>query len=247
MTDTIKAALNTAYCGRHLEIFETLPSTNTYIKEHLALPHGATVIARSQTAGRGRKGRTFVSDEGGLYMSLLLRRTLTAKTVGLLTSAAAVAVAEAIENLAPVSVQIKWVNDLLIHGKKVCGILAEGSVADGWAIVGIGVNLAAVTFPKDLKEVATTVQNECGKTVSPAALAAEILNRLEPILDTAEDGAFLEETRKRSAVIGKDITVYRGAETFPAHAVGIDQAGGLVIITQHGEETLTSGEVSIRL
>ncbi len=245
--DRITAALHTTRLGRHLEVFDTLPSTNTYIKEHLSLPHGAAVVAVNQTAGRGRRGRTFFSPDGGLYLSVLIRRHLTAEAVGLLTSAAAVAVARAIEDLTPVKVQIKWVNDLLIRGKKVCGILAEGAPADGWAIIGIGVNVSTDTFPRELEAVATSLTKESGKTVSAAALAAAILNALEPLTDTVDDGAFLEEVRRRSAVIGRDITVYRGGEVFPAHAVSIDDAGGLIITTTRGTETLTSGEVSIRL
>lgn len=239
--------LKTTHLGRHLEAFHTLPSTNTYLKEHPDLPHGATVIATHQTAGRGRKGRAFFSPDGGLYMSVLIRRELEAKTVGLLTCATAVAVARAIEGLFPLSVQIKWVNDLLIRGKKVCGILAEGSVTDGWAVIGIGVNVNTVDFPDDIAAIATSLYNESGKTVTADALAAAILNTLEPLLDTLDAGVFLEENRRRSAVIGKDITVHRGAETFKAYAVDIDEAGGLIITTENGEEILTSGEVSIRL
>lgn len=239
--------LQTKHFGRHLEVFDTLPSTNTYLKEQTTLPHGAVVLATDQTAGRGRRGRTFFSPAGGLYMSVLVRRTLTAQTVGLLTSAAAVAAATAIETVCPVSVAIKWVNDLLVNGKKVCGILAEGAPADGWAIIGIGVNIGTVDFPQELENIATSLYKESGKTVSPEQLAAAILNALEPLVDDIENPAFLQETRRRSAVIGKDITVFRGDETFTARAVGIDDAGGLIIARNGDRSALTSGEVSVRL
>ncbi len=244
----ITAQLRTKHLGRHLEVFKTLPSTNTYLKEQNDLPHGAVIIAADQTAGRGRRGRDFFSPQGGLYMSILLRRTLTASTVGLLTSAAAVAVADAIEAVCPVSVQIKWVNDLLVNSKKVCGILAEGAPADGWAIIGIGVNVDTKVFPRELTAIATSLYKESGKTVSAEQLAAAILNALEPLVEHIENPAFLEDTRRRSAVIGKDITVFHGNETFLAHAVGIDDAGGLIIQKHDGTPcVLTSGEVSIRL
>ncbi len=243
----ITATLKTQHFGRHLEVFDTLPSTNTYLKQQNNLPHGAVIVAADQTAGRGRRGRAFFSPTGGLYMSILIRRALTAKTVGLLTGAAAVAVANAIETVCPVAVQIKWVNDLLVNGKKVCGILAEGAPADGWAIIGIGVNVNTADFPQELTDIATSLYKESGKTVSAEQLAAAILNALEPLVENIEEPLFLEETRRRSAVIGKDITVLRGNETFSAHAVGIDDAGGLIIQTDSGETVLTSGEVSIRL
>ncbi len=243
----ITAQLHTKLLGRHLEVFETLPSTNTYLKGQSHLPHGAVVVAADQSAGRGRRGRHFFSPQGGVYMSILLRCTFTAKTVGLLTSAAAVAVARAIETVCPVSVQIKWVNDLLINGKKVCGILTEGVPKDGWAVIGVGVNVNTTAFPQELTDIASSLYKEGGKRVSPELLAAAILNALEPLIEKVETGAFLEETRCRSAVIGRDITVFRGNETFAAHAVGIDDNGGLLVQTDSGTAVLTSGEVSIRL
>ena len=245
--DRITVALHTKHFGRHLELFETLPSTNTYLKQQNDLPHGAVIIAADQTAGRGRRGRDFFSPLGGLYMSVLVRRTLTAETVGLLTNAAAVAVANAIETVCPVSAQIKWVNVLLINGKKVCGILAQGAPADGWAIIGVGVNVNTADFPRELENIATSLYRESGKMVSPERLAAEILNALEPLVDNVENPVFLEEVRRRSAIIGKDITVFRGHETFTARAVGIDHTGGLIIQTDGKETVLTSGEVSVRL
>lgn len=244
----IKAALQTKHFGRCLEVFDSLPSTNTYLKEKSTLPHGTVVIAADQTAGRGRRGRAFFSPDGGLYMSVRIHQPLTAQTVGLLTSAAAVATAQACETVCPVAVQIKWVNDLLVNGKKVCGILAEGAPADAWAVIGIGVNVNTPAFPQDLDAIATSLYKESGKTVSPERLAAEILNALEPLVDNIENPAFLQETRRRSAVIGRDITVLRGNETFIAHAVDIDGEGGLIIRRDDGNlSVLTSGEVSVRL
>lgn len=245
--DRITAALHTKQFGRHLEVFHSLPSTNTYLKEHSHLPHGATVVATDQTAGRGRRGRSFFSPTGGLYMSVLIRQPLTAQTVGLLTSATAAATAQAIETVCPVTVGIKWVNDLLINGKKVCGILAEGVPANGWAIIGIGVNVNTADFPQELQSIATSLSAESGCTVSAVQLAAAILDALEPLVDNIETPAFLEETRRRSVVIGRDITVLRGNETFTAHAVGIDDTGGLLIQQNGVISVLTSGEVSVRL
>lgn len=241
------AALQTNCFGRYLEVFDTLPSTNTYLKEHSALPHGAVVLAANQTAGRGRRGRTFFSPSGGLYMSVLIHRRLTAQTVGLLTSATAVATAQAIEAFCPVTVGIKWVNDLLINNKKVCGILAEGAPADGWAVIGVGINVNTPVFPQELGTIATSLYKESGNTVSAERLAATVLNMLEPLVDNVENAAFLEETRRRSVVIGKEITVLRGNETFTARAVGIDDTGGLIIEKDGNTAVLTSGEVSVRL
>ena len=240
--------LKTKHLGRHIDVFETLPSTNTYLKEQPSLPHGAVAVAFNQTAGRGRRGRDFFSPQGGLYMSVRIHRAFTVQTVGLLTSAAALAVAQAIEAVCPVTVHIKWVNDLLINGKKVCGILTEGNPADGWAVVGIGINVNTDTFPKELSAIASSLYRESGRTVNFEHLSAEILNRLELLVENLEGGAFLEEVRHRSAVLDKTVTVVRGNETFTAHAVDIHNEGGLIIRTADGRlQVLTSGEVSIRL
>lgn len=253
-TDAILSKLTTRAIGRRLHIFDTLPSTSDEIKTlaEQNAPHGTTVIAHHQSAGRGRRGRSFYSPEGdGIYMSILLSGPIPAKDSGRITCAAAVAVARAIEALTPASVQIKWVNDLLINGKKLSGILTEGKLDPDsgmldYAVLGIGINLSTADFPPELQAIATSLKMATGVAPDPDTLVAEILNRLEPVLHESST-VFLEEYRRRSAVLGKTVTVFRGAETFSARAVAIDDTGALLVETETGTCALSSGEVSVRL
>ncbi len=250
--DAIGALLHTKTLGRWLQVEAELPSTNTALKQQMhTLPHGATLIAATQTAGRGRQGRTFHSPDGGLYMSVLLHRDFASDTIGLLTSAVAVAAAKAIESLTDTRVHIKWVNDLWIYGKKVGGILTEGQPDTNGvvhsAVIGIGINVSPCTFPAELADIATSIGNE---TISPptvSAVAAAILNQLEALLDAWDTDALIDALRDRSVVLGKELTVLRGNETFTAQALDIDRTGGLVVQTAEGLQTLQSGEVRVRL
>ena len=184
-------------------------------------------------------------------MSLILRPDLPAEKAVMITSMTAVAVARAIERLADVQVQIKWVNDLYIEGKKVCGILCEAGMDFErgrleYAVVGIGVNTARAEFPDEIKEIATSVGNVCGKDISNNRLIAEICNCMEEMYGQLEDGAFMAESRRRSNVIGRNVVVLRGDERIPAKALDIDDEGSLVVETADGIVHVHSGEVSVR-
>ena len=251
----ILRSLATQTLGRRMEVHAQLDSTNNRAKRLAAqgAPHGTLICADSQTAGRGRFGRTFFSPEhSGVYVSYILRPRLPAERAVMITSMAAVAVARAIEALADVDVKIKWVNDLYIGGRKVCGILCEASMdfESGqleYVVLGIGVNVARMDFPEDLAGIATSVGNECDRAVSRSRLIAEISNQLEALYGQLETGAFLAENRARSIVIGRDVTVLRGGEQFEAHAVDIDAQGRLVIRTASGLSRVGAGEVSLKL
>lgn len=259
--------LQTRTLGRTLLVYPELDSTNNRLKElaGAGAETGTVVVADRQTGGKGRRGRRFFSPEGGgLYMSVLLRPSLLMEQAGFITSCAAVATARAVERtvteLSPdtsLRVGIKWVNDLFLNGKKLCGILTEAGTdfESGqleYAVLGIGVNLGKMAFPEELRSVATSVANECGVSVPRSRMTAAILNELEPLLEALEQpggaAAFLPESRERSVVLGREVTVLRGNETFDAAAVAIDDTGALVVRTPDGRETaLQSGEVSIRL
>lgn len=252
--EQITALLQTDTLGRTLKVYDSLPSTNDTAKACTAtLPHGAVIIADTQVCGRGRRGRTFFSPQGnGIYMSVALHTPFTAEDVGLLTSLTAVAVAEAIELLCDVAVQIKWVNDLLIGGKKVCGILTEGQYDSERGhytntVIGIGINVSGNTFPPPLDSIATSLQTACGTYLHRAPLIAAILQRLEWHLTHMESGTFLQQNRRRSAVLGKTVTVITAADEYPAMAVDIDNKGQLVVKTDTETITLSSGEVSLKL
>ncbi len=249
--DAIRAQLHTACFGRQLEVYPEVDSTGTVVRRLAAAgaPEGTVVVAGRQTAGRGRLGRQFYSPEGGVYLSVLLRPA-AGVSPGLITSCAAVAVARAIGLHTGLPVGIKWVNDIFLHGRKVAGILAEGELApDGelsYVILGIGVNVAKTACPADLTHILTSLE-EAGCCPSRAALIATILEEWERAYTALPTGDFLEEYRRLSVVLGKEVTVWRGAEHFPAVAEAIDEQGQLVVRTADGLVTLPSGEVSLRL
>jgi len=251
----IRQYLRTETFGRAMEVHGLLDSTNIRAKALAAAgaPHGFLVIADEQSAGRGRLGRSFWSPgQTGVYMTLVLRPACPAEQVPMITSLAAVAAARAVEKLSGADVKIKWVNDLYIGGKKICGILSEaGFGADAgkpeYVVLGIGVNTGKTEFPPELRDIAGSVGNETGTVPDRCRLAAEICNELEALYGSLETGAFLEESRRRSNVIGRDVLVIAGGRQYPAHALDIDGQGRLVVRTEKGTETLGFGEVSLRM
>ena len=237
--------------------FEELDSTNRYLKELAAggAPEGTVIIANRQSAGRGRLGRSFFSpEEKGIYMSILLCPDISLERAVLITSMAAVAVANAIESICGIETKIKWVNDIFIHNKKACGILTEAGIHAekgtlDYAVLGIGINVGSMEFPEELREIATSVSNECGFEVSKEELIDEVLRELELWYPTLWDGSFLAESKKRSLILGKEIRVME--ETHPeggyfAKAVDINGLGNLLIEKDGAIQVLNSGEVSIR-
>ena len=242
-------------CDWHFEILNEIDSTNNYAKELAVsgIRENTVVIAEKQTCGKGRLGRTFFSPEGnGLYMSVLCRPDIDVSESPLITSYTAVAVAKAIEKLCGHGTNIKWVNDIYMNGKKICGILTEagfdfeGGTVD-YAVIGIGVNVLGKEFPDEIKNIATSVEFETGKRMSRNELAAEILNNLSGISENIKNKDYLDEYRKRSNVIGKKITVTCGKEKFVAEAICIDDNAELVVRNENGIRILNSGEVSIKL
>lgn len=239
------------------EILSEIDSTNRYLKALAAsgAPEGTVVIANKQSAGRGRLGRSFFSpEEKGIYMSILLRPEIALERAVLITSMAAVAVARAVENVSNLPAQIKWVNDIFLNRKKVCGILTEAGInaetgSLEYAVLGIGVNVGTMEFPDELKEIATSVSNECGFLVEKDVLADEILKELELWYPTLWDGGFLKESKERSLLLGKEIRVLdalAGDGFYEARAVDLDELGHLIIERDGRREVLNSGEVSIR-
>lgn len=240
-----------------IEVLETVNSTNTYLKRKVSdfLPDGTTVIALRQTAGRGRFTRKFHSpEECGIYMSILLRPQIPTSEVTLITAAAAVAVCEAIEACSDKSTQIKWVNDVLIDSKKVCGILTEGVINpqsgkfDG-VIVGIGINVYEPLggFPDDIKDIASAIfsKKEAGLRNK---LAAQIINRLIKYSENLGKKDFFEDYKNRSIVIGKPITVISGDCKLSATALSIDDKCRLLVeFSDKTQKHLDSGEISIKL
>ena len=245
-------------CPWPINVLPTVDSTNTYAKAQAALgaPHGSVYVTGRQTGGRGRRGRTFVSPPGGVYLSVLLRPQREAAELLWLTAAVAVAIRRAIRDCCPADVGIKWTNDLVIGKRKVCGILTElAAEADSgmleYAVVGIGVNCNTDTaaLPEPARDVAVSLREAVGTAVDPNALAAAMVRRLHE-LDTQLPGAlpqWLAEYAGVCVTLGQDVQILRAGETRLAHAIGIDEAGGLIVRYPDGTEgVVSSGEVSVR-
>lgn len=253
--DIIRENLSPALRGLELITLERADSTNSLARSLAREARGEfAVLAATQTAGRGTKGRAFFSPDGtGLYMSALLRPEAETGDALMLTAAAAVCVCEAAEEMSCAPLGVKWVNDIILCGKKVCGILAETSLnASGaleYAIVGIGVNITPPRggFPAEVEGMAGAIF----KTPPPFArekLAAGILSRLLPFAARLGEGAFVEEYRRRSVLTDKEVNVITPRGARRATALGIDERCRLLVRYEDGSrEALNAAEVSVRL
>lgn len=242
--------------GLAVTALENTDSTNTCVRRLAedGAPEGTVVVAAAQTAGRGRSGKSFLSPAGtGLYMSVLLRPQLAMGDALLITTAAAVAVAHAVERVAAVTAQIKWVNDVYVDGKKVCGILTEGALdlENGglrYAILGIGINICppAGGFPPELAPIAGAL-TETGGEALRAPLAAAVLDEFFALYPHLTEKSFYDDYVSRSLLTGRQIEVLRGGMHLPATALGIDRDLHLRVRYADGsEENLAAGEVSTR-
>ncbi len=239
-----------------VEVRKEVDSTNQILKNEKGM-EGRVIVAERQDAGKGRMGRTFYSPgDSGVYFSLLLRPKIQMQDAVLITAAAAVAVCEAIETVSGKDTQIKWVNDIYMDGRKVCGILTEAAMdleTGGleYGVLGIGINMKEPQegFPEALNGIA-------GAVFKNDEFPIDIKNKLVAAVLTAfwirylglEDKKFLEGYRSRSMVTGKDVWIHRGdGAQEKASVVEIDDQCRLVVTKENGqEEVLLSGEVSIR-
>lgn len=240
----------------NIEIFDELDSTNTYLKKigSKAEKENQLVIAESQTGGRGRMGRTFYSPDGtGIYFSMLLHPEFSAEKSLFLTVMAAVSVAETVMKYNSNDVKIKWVNDIYIDGKKVCGILTEGAINKDkmldYAIVGIGINVIAPEngFPDDIKNTATAIFPGNSKENTKEKIVADVINRFFSMYN-GSDKDYIERYKEYSYLTGKEINIIQGDSTRPATVIDItDDCHLLVKNEKGGIEEISSGDVSVRL
>ena len=226
--------------------FDSVDSTNTKaasaLKEGVQLP--ALFIAQNQTAGRGRRGRSFYSN-GGLYMTLALPANYENNLK--ITTLSSVAVAEAVEELTGLSVGIKWVNDIYLKNKKICGILCENvkdpnTNATLGVIVGVGVNLNVRSFPKELKTIAAGIN---APTLSKNLLAAKIAQNI--LTELKENSNYISRYKKRSIVLGKEITFEKNGAILNGLVKDITENGALIVKTESETIILDSGEISVRI
>lgn len=253
-TGLLRAAMREGDFYPELCAVEECESTNLLARQ-LALqgaPEGTAVFAGKQTAGRGRMGRRFQSPAGGgLYMSVLLRPTLPVSEVAVITACAAVAVAEAVEELYPLGAEIKWVNDLLLDGRKFCGILTESVLSAGgssFLVLGIGINVSTDTasFPEEVRRTATSLYAHSGIRQPLEAVAAAVLDRFAAFYRGFPGN--LPQQRDaycaRLTTLGKTVEI--AGEEGCYTAVAVDSRFGLVVEREGLRRTLSSGEVSVR-
>jgi len=265
----LESLLETAWLGRapgwKNELWETIGSTNSRAAELAAegAPHGVMVIARHQSAGRGRLGRTWVSPvDAGLYMSFILRPAAPQTQIPLLTIATGIAVAEAIREVCRLDVGLKWVNDIIYDRRKVGGILAEmpalsnasaaAKLLPQAVIVGIGinVNLKPEDIPEDLISKLDSLARIKGEDLDPNRIAAAIANKFEKnalLLDPSTSKQLTDRWRELSITIGQTIKTENSERKLEGKAVDITDSGALIVELADGSKmTLHAGEISIR-
>lgn len=260
MLPQILASLPQDYPWREeIRYFDTIGSTNTYLKEQASLgaPHGTAAIADCQTLGRGRLGRRFQSPKGsGIYLSVLLRPRCAPQALMHLTCAAAVAMCDAVEEATGTRPGIKWTNDLVMGNRKIAGILTEMAVtAQGtvdYAIIGVGINCCQTEadFPPEIRNTAGSLEMLLHRPVSRPVLAARMLwafSRMDRALLSGKE-TMLTQYRKDCITLGREISLVRGEELRHGTALDIGPEGDLIVrFSDTGEiSAVSSGEVSVR-
>lgn len=252
----IQSHLDTTCMGNQIYYYKELGSTNIKAKE-LANEvdcHGSLIITEQQNAGRGRRGRTWVSPSGsGIWMSLVLEPSFLPAHASMLTLVAAMAVAKAMNQVTNVKAQIKWPNDIIVNHKKVCGILTEMSCELDfihYVVIGIGINANTEEFPEGIRKIATSLAMQVGQKVQRAELVAAVLKAFEDYYDLfvqTEDMSLLREEYNELLVHRNKTIKIMGQEEYQATALGIDKLGRLIVQCEDGEEkSILSGEVSVR-
>lgn len=242
---------------KNICVFKTLDSTNTKAKEAAlaGAEHGTVIIADNQTGGRGRFSRSFFSPAGcGIYMSFILYADrLPFKNTTTITAHTANTVCDALEKTVGVFPKIKWVNDIYLGNKKICGILSEGifnfeTSTAGWVIVGLGVNVYTPKngYPAELESIIASVCGDKKPNGGRCRIAAEIINRFFEMSGTDSD--VFSAYKTRLFMLGREITVKNGSSVYKAVAEDIDDAGRLIVRKCDGsKEILLSGEISVKL
>ncbi len=240
----------------NIAVEKQVDSTNKIVKQVGADggEEGYLLIAESQTQGRGRLGRSFFSPDGtGVYMSLLLRPHISPENATLITTAAAVSVCVALERLGVKNPQIKWVNDIFVNSKKVCGILSEGSFSQNgnmdFAVLGVGANIYSPDndFPQELKDIAGGIFSEKQENIRNMFIAF-FLESFWDFYKNLLSRSYISEYEKRCFVIGREVEFTLDGNSKKAVAIGIDENCGLRVELSDGKQVvLSSGEVSLKV
>jgi BirA family biotin operon repressor/biotin-[acetyl-CoA-carboxylase] ligase len=253
--ETITDSLKTQRMGHTVFAFDSIDSTNTFAKslDRTVAPHGSLVIAEEQTAGRGRLQRNWVSAHGeNLLFSVILYPEFDTEKMALLPFAGSLAVSDAVEAVTELSVTCKWPNDVLINGKKVCGMLLESTSGPSGIeriVLGIGLNVNQTEFPPELLYKASSLQLEAGVTVDRLKLLQSVLEALElryEQLSSFPSGRLLNDWKSKALLFGKKILVLEGEFSYTATALDVAEDGSLIIRTEEGgTRNLFAGDVSL--
>lgn len=253
----IKSLLHTDWVAKEVLYFDTIDSTNTKAQElaEKGYPSGTLVVADKQESGKGRRGRSWVSPSGtGIFMTLMIKPDINPNNASMLTLVAALAVAKAITSVTDEEAMIKWPNDIVVNGKKVCGILTEMNAQFDYInhiVVGIGINVHNESFPEEISQMASSLMIEAGgKRFHRAQIIAETMSYFEQYYDTflkTQDlSALVREYDKLLVNRNKSVRVLDPKEPFDGKAMGITPKGELIVDTWESRKLVSSGEVSVR-
>lgn len=253
----IKSLMHTEWVAKEVLYFDTIDSTNTKAQElaEKGYPSGTLVVADKQESGKGRRGRSWVSPSGtGIFMTLMIKPDINPNNASMLTLVAALAVAKAITSVTGEKAMIKWPNDIVVNGKKVCGILTEMNAQFDYInhiVVGIGINVHNESFPEEISQMASSLMIEAGgKRFHRAQIIAETMSYFEQYYDTflkTQDlSALVREYDELLVNRNKSVRVLDPKEPFDGKAMGITPKGELIVETWESRKLVSSGEVSVR-
>lgn len=253
----IKSLMHTEWVAKEVLYFDTIDSTNTKAQElaEKGYPSGTLVVADKQESGKGRRGRSWVSPSGtGIFMTLMIKPDINPNNASMLTLVAALAVAKAITSVTGEEALIKWPNDIVVNGKKVCGILTEMNAQFDYInhiVVGIGINVHNESFPEEISQMASSLLIEAGgKRFHRAQIIAETMSYFEQYYDTflkTQDlSALVREYDELLVNRNKSVRVLDPKEPFDGKAMGITPKGELIVDTWESRKLVSSGEVSVR-
>ena len=253
----IKSLMHTDWVAKEVLYFDTIDSTNTKAQElaEKGYPSGTLVVADKQESGKGRRGRSWVSPSGtGIFMTLMIKPDINPNNASMLTLVAALAVAKAITSVTGEEAMIKWPNDIVVNGKKVCGILTEMNAQFDYInhiVVGIGINVHNESFPEEISQMASSLMIEAGgKRFPRAQIIAETMSYFEQYYDkflkTQDLSALVREYDELLVNMNKAVRVLDPKEPFDGKAMGITPKGELIVDTWESRKLVSSGEVSVR-
>ena len=253
----IKSKLNTLSWAREIYYYDEVDSTNDVAKKLAedGAPHGTLVITEMQTAGKGRRGRNWSSPKGsGIWMTFILRPQIGPDRASMLTLVSAMAVQKAIEKETGLKAVIKWPNDIVVNGKKVCGMLTEMSAELEWinyVVVGIGINANTKEFPEEIADVATSLSIELGRNITRSNLVAGFGAAFEGYYDrfikNGDMSDLMDEYNKNLANLDNKVKILDPKGEYTGISQGINKAGELLVTAEDGNDRIVrSGEVSVR-